>query len=38
MRNAMTWAGGIALTLLTLIMIQGYRIVTGQSRDSMMLQ
>lgn len=38
MQNAMTWAGGIALTLLTLwIMIQGYRIVTGQSRDSMML-
>ncbi|GAB3355663.1 type IV secretion system protein [Lysobacter tyrosinilyticus] len=38
MHNAMTWAGGIALTLLTLwIMIQGYRIVTGQSRDSMML-
>ncbi|MFC5578377.1 type IV secretion system protein [Lysobacter niabensis] len=38
MRNAMVWAGGIALTLLTLwIMIQGYRIVTGQSRDSMML-
>ena len=37
MQNAMTWAGGIALTLLTLwIMIQGYRIVSGQSRDSMM--
>ncbi|WP_255595268.1 type IV secretion system protein [Lysobacter sp. BMK333-48F3] len=35
--NAMQWAGGIALTLLTLwIMIQGYRIATGQSRDSMM--
>ena len=37
MGNAMEWVGGIALTLLTLwIMIQGYRIVTGQSRDSMM--
>lgn len=37
MGNAMQWVGGIALTLLTLwIMIQGYRIVTGQSRDSMM--
>ena len=37
MQNAMAWAGGIALTLLTLwIMIQGYRIVSGQSRDSMM--
>lgn len=35
--NAMQWAGGIALTLLTLwIMIQGYRIATGQSRESMM--
>ncbi|WP_363797297.1 type IV secretion system protein [Lysobacter firmicutimachus] len=37
MGNAMEWAGGIALTLLTLwILIQGYRIATGQSRDSMM--
>lgn len=32
----MTWVGGIATTLFTLwIMIQGYRIVTGQSRESM---
>ena len=37
MGNAMQWVGGIALTLLTLwIFIQGWRIVTGQSRDSMM--
>lgn len=37
MGNAMQWVSGIALTLLTLwIMIQGYRIVTGQSRESMM--
>jgi type IV secretion system protein VirB6 len=37
MHNAMIWAGGVALTLLTLwILIQGYRIVSGQSRDSMM--
>jgi len=37
MANAMQWVGGIALTLLTLwILIQGWRIVTGQSRDSMM--
>lgn len=37
MGNAMQWVGGIALTLLTLwILIQGYRIVTGQSRESMM--
>ncbi|KAF1707044.1 type IV secretion system protein [Pseudoxanthomonas sacheonensis] len=35
--RAMQWVSGIALTLLTLwIMIQGYRIVTGQSRESMM--
>jgi len=35
--NSMQWVSGIALTLLTLwIMIQGYRIVTGQSRESMM--
>lgn len=33
----MTWVGGIALTMMTLwIMIQGYRIATGQSRESMM--
>jgi len=32
-----TWASAIALTLITLwILIQGYRIMTGQSRDSMM--
>src|SRR5690349_8590745 len=32
----MTWVGGIATTLFTLwIMIQGYRITTGQSRESM---
>lgn len=32
----MTWVGGIALALMTLwVLIQGYRIVTGQSRDSM---
>lgn len=31
------WASAIALTLITLwILIQGYRIITGQSRDSMM--
>lgn len=33
----MTWASGIALVLITLwIMIQGFRLITGQSRDSMM--
>lgn len=32
----MTWVGGIATTLFTLwIVIQGYRITTGQSRESM---
>lgn len=37
MGRSMQWVGGIALTLLTLwIVIQGYRIVTGQSRNSMM--
>lgn len=31
------WASAIALTLITLwILIQGFRIITGQSRDSMM--
>lgn len=36
--RAMQWVGGIALTLLTIwIMVQGFRIVTGRSRDSMML-
>ena len=35
--NMMTWVGGIALVLMTLwVLIQGYRIVSGQSRDSMM--
>ncbi|WP_421567378.1 type IV secretion system protein [Stenotrophomonas sp. PD6] len=35
--HMMTWVGGIALVLMTLwVLIQGYRIVTGQSRDSMM--
>ncbi|TZF91483.1 type IV secretion system protein [Cognatilysobacter lacus] len=37
MGRAMSWVGMIALTLLTLwILVQGFRIVTGQSRDSMM--
>src|SRR6476659_6717387 len=37
MARAMSWVGMIALTLLTLwILIQGFRIVTGQSRESMM--
>lgn len=37
MQNLMTWASGIALILVTLwIMIQGYRMITGQSRESMM--
>jgi type IV secretion system protein VirB6 len=35
--NMMAWVGGVALVLMTLwLLIQGYRIVTGQSRDSMM--
>jgi type IV secretion system protein VirB6 len=35
--NMMAWVGGIALTLMTLwVLIQGFRIITGQSRDSMM--
>lgn len=35
--NVMAWASGIALVLVTLwIMIQGYRMITGQSRESMM--
>ncbi|GAB2315185.1 type IV secretion system protein [Stenotrophomonas geniculata] len=38
MDNMMAWVGGIALTLMTLwVLIQGYRIVTGRSRDSMMI-
>ena len=37
MASLMSWASGIALVLVTLwIMIQGYRMITGQSRDSMM--
>jgi len=37
LQNMMTWVGAIALTLMTLwILIQGFRIVTGRSRDSMM--
>lgn len=36
MGRFMTWATGIALTLVTLwILIAGYRIVTGQSREPM---
>lgn len=35
--NTIAWVGAIALTLMTFwILVQGYRIVTGQSRDSMM--
>lgn len=38
MESVMRWVGGVALTLMILwIFIQGYRIVTGRSRDSMML-
>ncbi|ACF52142.1 TrbL/VirB6 plasmid conjugal transfer protein [Stenotrophomonas maltophilia R551-3] len=34
----MAWVGGIALTLMTLwVLIQGFRIATGRSRDSMMV-
>jgi type IV secretion system protein VirB6 len=37
MGRMMTWASAIALTLVTLwIIVQGYRIVTGQSREPMM--
>ncbi|UAU33221.1 type IV secretion system protein [Xanthomonas campestris pv. incanae] len=37
MRRLMVWVGGIALTLMTLwILFQGYLIITGRSRDSMM--
>lgn len=36
--NMMAWVGGIALILMTLwVLIQGFRIITGQSRDSMMV-
>ncbi|MGK2911370.1 MAG: type IV secretion system protein [Sphingobium sp.] len=38
MGRMMDWVGAIVLTLLTLwVLIQGFRIVTGQSRDSMMV-
>ncbi len=34
----MKWVGAIALTLMTLwVLIQGFRIATGRSRDSMMI-
>jgi type IV secretion system protein VirB6 len=37
MNRAMAWVIGIALLLITLwILIQGYRMITGQSRESMM--
>lgn len=37
MANMMIWVSGLALTLVTLwIIIQGYRMVTGQSQRSMM--
>ncbi|MEA5124576.1 type IV secretion system protein [Xanthomonas floridensis] len=37
MRRLMVWVGGIALTLMTLwILLQGYLIITGKTRDSMM--
>jgi type IV secretion system protein VirB6 len=36
--RTMTWVGGVALMAMTVwILIQGFRIVTGQSRDSMMV-
>jgi type IV secretion system protein VirB6 len=36
MHNFMQWVGAIALTLMTLwVLVQGFRIVTGRSRDSM---
>uniref|UniRef100_UPI00273A154E type IV secretion system protein n=1 Tax=Stenotrophomonas sp. YIM B06876 TaxID=3060211 RepID=UPI00273A154E len=38
MGRMMTWVGAMALVLMTLwVLIQGYRIVTGRSRDSMMV-
>ncbi|HKT29209.1 type IV secretion system protein [Dyella sp.] len=37
MTRAMTWASAIALTLVTLwIIVQGYRLLTGQSREPLM--
>ncbi|MDQ7296370.1 type IV secretion system protein, partial [Stenotrophomonas sp. Sm2017] len=36
--NMMAWVDSIALILMTLwVLIQGFRIVTGRSRDSMMV-
>jgi len=36
--RSMAWVGSVALTMLTLwIMIQGYRIVTGRSREPMIV-
>ncbi|SNS41341.1 type IV secretion system protein VirB6 [Stenotrophomonas lactitubi] len=38
MGNMMEWVLGISLVLMTLwVLIQGFRIVTGRSRDSMMI-
>ncbi|WP_313413254.1 type IV secretion system protein [Stenotrophomonas sp.] len=38
MGRMMSWVGGMALVLMTLwVLIQGFRIVTGRSRDSMMV-
>ena len=37
MHNAMAWASAIGLTLFTIwIIVQGFRMVTGRSRESMM--
>lgn len=37
MKRMMTWASAIALTLVTLwILVQGFRIATGRSRESLM--
>ena len=37
MASFMTWASALALLMVTLwILIQGYRLITGQSRDSLM--
>ena len=36
--HVMSWVGGAALTVVTLwVLIQGYRIMTGKSRESLML-
>jgi type IV secretion system protein VirB6 len=38
MRHLMSWASALALTLVTLwILIQGFRIATGRSRDSLLV-